>query len=201
MLSLRCFRAVLFAMLAVAVLTIAACNDKPAFKNLNITGSKSLGTDFSLTDRIGKRRTLKDFRGKVVIMFFSYTHCPDVCPAMLAELRVMTNTLGENADRVRVLLVTIDPEHDTQDLPARYVSAFDPRFIGLCPTSRAELKRAVPNFKVLYSKALGSLSDNYTTDHTTGGYVFDPKGNPRLFAKHDQGLEPIAHDIKQLPAG
>jgi protein SCO1/2 len=151
MLSFRHFRAALFAMLAVAVLALAACSDKPAFKNLDITGSKSFGTDFSLTDHTGKRRTLEDFRGKVVVMFFGYTHCPDVCPTTLAELRAVMDTLGKDADRVQVLFVTVDPERDTQDLLAKYVPAFDPRFIGLRPANEAELK------KVAMKKMKGAL--------------------------------------------
>jgi len=200
MLSFRHFRAALFAMLAVAVLALAACSDKPAFKNLDITGSKSFGTDFSLTDHTGKRRTLEDFRGKVVVMFFGYTHCPDVCPTTLAELRAVMETLGKDADRVQVLFVTVDPERDTQDLLAKYAPAFDPRFIGLRPANEAELKKVASDFKVFYSKVPGSSPDNYTMDHSAGSYMFDPKGNLRLFIKHGQGPEPIAHDIKQLLA-
>lgn len=168
MLSFRYFRAALFAMLAVAVLALAACSDKPAFKNLDITGSKSFGTDFSLTDHTGKRRTLEDFRGKVVVMFFGYTHCPDVCPTTLAELRAVMDTLGKDADRVQVLFVTVDPERDTQDLLAKYVPAFDPRFIGLRPANETELKKVASDFKVFYSKVPGSSPDNYTMDHTAG---------------------------------
>ncbi|MDR9824823.1 SCO family protein, partial [Vibrio sp. FNV 38] len=139
---------------------------------LDITGSKSFGTDFSLTDHTGKRRTLEDFRGKVVVMFFGYTHCPDVCPTTLAELRAVMDTLGKDADRVQVLFVTVDPERDTQDLLAKYVPAFDPRFIGLRPANETELKKVASDFKVFYSKVPGSSPDNYTMDHTAGSYMF-----------------------------
>ena len=141
MLSFRHFRAVLFAALAATVLALTACSDKPAFTNLDIIGAKSFGKDFSLTDHTGKRRTLEDFRGKVVVMFFGYTHCPDVCPTTLAELRGVMDALGKDADRVQVLFVTVDPERDTQDLLGKYVPAFDPRFIGLRPADEAELKK------------------------------------------------------------
>ena len=153
-----------------------------------------------MTDHTGKRRPLEDFRGKVVVMFFGSTHCPDVCPTTLAELRAVMDTLGKDADRVQVLFVTVDPERDTQDLLAKYVPAFDPRFIGLRPANETELKKVASDFKVFYSKVPGSSPDNYTMDHTAGSYMFDPKGNLRLFIKHGQGPEPIAHDIKQLLA-
>lgn len=198
MLVFRSFRAVLFAMLAAAALALAACSDKPAFQNLDITGAKSFGTDFSLTDHTGKRRTLEDFRGKVVVMFFGYTHCPDVCPTTLAELRGVMDGLGKNADRVQVLFVTVDPQRDTQDLLAKYVPAFDPRFIGLRPANDQELQKVAKDFKVFYSKVPGSTPDNYTMDHTAGSYMFDPKGNLRLFIKHGQGPAPIVHDVKLL---
>jgi protein SCO1/2 len=108
------------------------------------------------------------------------------------------DTLGQDADRVQVLFVTVDPERDTQDLLAKYVPAFDPRFIGLRPANEAELQKVAKDFKVYYSKVPGSSPENYTMDHTAGSYMFDPKGNLRLFIKHGQGPEPIAHDIKLL---
>ena len=131
-------------------------------------------------------------------MFFGYTHCPDVCPTTLAELRGVMDALGKDADRVQVLFVTVDPERDTQDLLGKYVPAFDPRFIGLRPADEAELKKVTSDFKVFYSKVPGSKPDNYTMDHTAGSYMFDTKGNLRLFIKHGQGPEPIAHDVKLL---
>ena len=173
MLSFRHFRAALFAMLAVAVLALAACSDKPAFKNLDITGSKSFGTDFSLTDHTGKRRTLEDFRGKVVVMFFGYTHCPDVCPTTLQQISDVLAALGPKADRLKVAFVSVDPERDTPASLKTYLSSFDPRIVGLTG-SPEQVAATVKTFRAYAKKVPGSSGD-YTMEHTALVYLMDAR--------------------------
>jgi protein SCO1/2 len=176
---------------------LAGCDrGKPGFRNTDVTGA-DFGRDFDLTDHTGRRRTLADFRGKVVTVFFGYTQCPDVCPTTLAEMAEVMKLLGERAADVQVLFVTIDPERDTQALLANYVPAFDPRFLGLYGDAAATEKVA-KEFKVFYQKVPGSAPGVYTMDHTAGSYVFDRQGRLRLFVKHGQGAEPLAQDIRVL---
>jgi protein SCO1/2 len=188
-----------FSLLAALALAVAACGQqKASFRNVDITGAADFGKDFSLTDHTGKVRTLADYKGKAVVMFFGYTHCPDVCPTTMAELKAVMEKLGPDADRVQVLFVTVDPERDTQALLAQYVPAFDARFVGLRPADEAALQKVTKDFKVFYAKVPGSSPNNYTVDHSAGSYVFDPQGKLRLFIRHGQGPEPIVHDLKQL---
>ncbi|UIF86571.1 SCO family protein [Cupriavidus sp. UYPR2.512] len=188
-----------FSLLAALALAVAACGQqKASFRNVDITGAADFGKDFSLADHHGKVRTIADFKGKAVVMFFGYTHCPDVCPTTMAELKAVMEKLGPDADRVQVLFVTVDPERDTQALLAQYVPAFDARFLGLRPADEAALQKVTKDFKVFYAKVPGSSPGNYTVDHSAGSYVFDPEGKLRLFIRHGQGPDPIAHDLKQL---
>lgn len=153
----------------------------PSFKNTDITGA-DYGKELTLTDHTGKTRTLADFRGKVVVVFFGYTHCPDVCPTTLAELKVAREQLGDDGKRVQVLFVTLDPERDTRDLLANYVPAFDPSFLGLYGDAAATA-RVAKEFKVFYQKVPGSAPGSYTVDHSSGSYVFDPQGRLRLLVR------------------
>lgn len=188
-----------FSVLALLAVLLAACGQqKASFRNVDITGGSDFGKDFTLTDHNGKVRTLADFKGKAVVMFFGYTHCPDVCPTTMVELKSVMEKLGPDADKVQVLFVTLDPQRDTQALLAQYVPAFDPRFLGMRPADEAALQKLAKDFKVFYAKVPGSSPDNYTMDHSAGSYVFDPKGQLRLFIRHGQGPEPIAHDLKLL---
>ncbi len=184
---------------AIALAMLAACSpgpDAPKFKASDITGS-SFGRDFALTDHTGKPRTLADFRGKVVVMFFGYTQCPDVCPTTLGTLAETMKKLGPDADRVQVLFVTVDPERDTPALLAQYVPAFDPRFAALYGDAAATEKVA-KEFKVIYQKQPGSTPGTYTVDHSAGVYVFDPQGRLRLYMSHGQGPDVFANDIREL---
>lgn len=165
-----------------AAVALGGCSGSgPSFKNTDITGA-DYGKDFALTDHTGKMRTLADFRGKVVVMFFGYIHCPDVCPTTLAELKVAKDQLGEDGRRLQVLFVTVDPERDTRNLLEIYVPAFDPSFLGLYGDAAATA-RVAKEFKVFYQKAPGKTADSYTVDHTAGSYVFDPQGRLRLFVR------------------
>ncbi|MBD8565951.1 SCO family protein [Oxalobacteraceae sp. CFBP 8763] len=168
----------------------------PAFHNTDVTGV-DYAKGFTLTDHTGKVRTLEDFRGKIVVMFFGYTQCPDVCPTTMAEMATVLKELGPSADEVQVLFVTVDPERDTQELLSHYVPAFDKRFIGLYGDAAATAKVA-KEFKVFYAKAPGADANSYTVDHTAGSFVFDKQGQLRLFVRHGQGPGLIAHDLRQL---
>lgn len=195
--SLAMFRRL--CLLALCTALLAACGEpKPSFKNVDISGASEFGKDFALQDPSGKTRTLADFKGKAVVMFFGYTHCPDVCPTTMVELKAVMDKLGADADKVQVLFVTVDPERDTGPLLGQYVPAFDPRFLGLRPTDEAALKKVTKDFKVFYAKVPGTSPNNYTIDHSAGSYVFDKNGQLRLFLRHGQGPDPIAADLKQL---
>jgi protein SCO1 len=181
-------------------LVLAGCgNNQSAFQNLDITGNKQFGTNFALPDTSGKVRTLADFKGKAVILFFGYTHCPDVCPTTMAELSQAMQQLGPDAARVQLLFVTVDPARDTRDVLSQYVAAFNPSFIGLRP-SDAQLAKVAKDFRVYYAKSPGKTPDGYTMDHTAASYVFDPSGKLRLFARDGQGVQPWVHDLKLLLA-
>ena len=191
------------AIVAACALTVslAACDKLPgkqkeAFQNTDVTGL-DYAKGFALTDHTGKPRTLADFKGKVVVVFFGYTQCPDVCPTTMAEMASVMQKLGPLADQVQVLFITLDPERDTQQLLANYVPAFDKRFIGLRGTLDQTAKTA-KEFKVFYSKVPGTSPGTYTIDHTAGSYVFDRDGRLRLFIRHGQGPDPIVHDLRQL---
>jgi len=189
-----------------ALLALTACGEKVGgptpsaqaaqFQNTDVTGL-GYAQDFALTDHNGKPRTLADFKGKAVVMFFGYTQCPDVCPTTMAEMASVMQELGPLADKVQVLFVTLDPERDTQQLLAQYVPAFDSRFLGLYG-DRAATEKVAKEFKVFYQKVPGKEPGSYTMDHTAGSYVFDPQGRIRLFVRHGQGPDPIAHDLKLL---
>jgi protein SCO1/2 len=181
--------------------SLAACNKLPgkpkvSFQNTDVTGL-DYAKGFALTDHTGKPRTLADFKGKVVVVFFGYTQCPDVCPTTMAEMASVMQKLGPLADQVQVLFITLDPERDTQQLLASYVPAFDKRFIGLRGTPEQTAKTA-KEFKVFYAKVPGTDPGSYTIDHTAGSYVFDRDGRLRLFIRHGPGPDPIGHDLRQL---
>ncbi|MFZ6744900.1 SCO family protein [Undibacterium sp. JH2W] len=178
-------------------LALLACTEAPEkFNNTDLTGL-DYARDFALTDHNGKARTLADFKGKAVVIFFGYTQCPDVCPTTMAEMAGVMKLLGPDADKVQVLFVTLDPERDTQALLASYVPNFDQRFLGLYGDAAATAKVA-KEFKVFYQKVEGKTPGSYTMDHTAGSYVYDPQGRIRLFLRHGQGPEPVAHDLKIL---
>ena len=186
------------AWITTVLLLLMACSPKPEFKNIDITGSTAFGKDFSLVDPDGKVRTLADFKGKVVVMFFGYTQCPDVCPTTLTEMQQVMTILGPKSDKVQVLFVTVDPQRDTTEILKQYVPAFDPRFLGLRPADDAALEKVAKDFKIYYKKVPGISPGSYTIDHTAGSYAFDPEGRLRLYIKHAQGPETLAHDLKEL---
>ena len=184
--------------IAAFLLILTACSPKPEFKNIDITGSTAFGKDFSLVDPNGKVRTLADFKGKVVVMFFGYTQCPDVCPTTLTEMQQVMTILGPKSDNVQVLFVTVDPQRDTAAILKQYVPAFDSRFLGLRPEDDVALEKVAKDFKIYYKKVPGINPGSYTIDHSAGSYAFDPDGRLRLYIKHAQGPETLAHDLKEL---
>lgn len=188
--SLRRFALALIALLA-------ACRPSaPPFSNIDITGA-NYAREFALTDHTGARRTLADYRGKVVVVFFGFTHCPDVCPTTLADLAQVKRQLGNDGDKLQVIFITVDPERDTPAVLAQYVPSFDPSFVGLTGTPE-EIARVAREFKVFYQKVPGKTPTSYTVDHTAGSFAFDAQGRVRLFLKHGAGVEPIVADVKRL---
>ncbi|MBR7782134.1 SCO family protein [Undibacterium sp. LFS511W] len=180
-----------------AILLLAACTPPAVkFNNTDLTGL-DYAADFQLKDHTGKDRTLADFRGKLVVMFFGYTQCPDVCPTTMAEMSAVMQKLGTQSDQVQVLFVTLDPARDTQALLSSYVPAFDTRFLGLYGDAAA-IDKLAKGLKVFYQKVPGKTADSYTLDHTAGSYVFDKQGRIRLFLRHAQGPEPIVQDLQKL---
>jgi protein SCO1/2 len=184
-------------------LALAACDGKPpvpkaSFANTDITGL-DFGKNFALTDHTGQARTLDDYRGKVVAVFFGYTQCPDVCPTTMVEMTQVKQQLGADADKLQVLFVTVDPERDTQEVLASFVPAFDPAFVGL-RGDRAQTEKIEKDFKIFAQKVVGKDGKSYTIDHTAGTYLFDSQGRIRLFVRHGEAGR-IADDVKQLIAG
>jgi protein SCO1/2 len=185
-------------MLSLIGLAVIACSPKPSFKNVDITGSKAFGNDFNLLDPDGKVRTLSDFKGKAVVIFFGYTQCPDVCPTTLTEMQQVMTLLGPQADKVQVLFITVDPDRDTAAILKQYVPVFDKRFLGLRPADQVALEKVAKDFMIYYKQVPGTSANSYTIDHTAGSYAFDPEGHLRLYIKHAQGPEILAQDLKEL---
>lgn len=181
-------------------LCLVACNrqaaEAPRFVGTDISGAE-FGNALALTDHHGAPRTLADFRGKVVALFFGYTHCPDVCPTTMDDLSKALKLLEGKRSEVQVLFVTLDPERDTREVLAQYVPSFDESFIGLYG-DLATTERVAKDFKLFYKKQASGGEGGYTIDHSAGIYVFDKKGALRLFMNHGQKPQDIASDLKQL---
>jgi protein SCO1/2 len=196
---------VLSALLPVLLaLPLAGCDKlglgpgKPSFHGVDITGA-DYGRKLSLPDADGKERTLADFKGKVSVVFFGYTQCPDVCPTTMGELALIKRGLGADGDRIQAIFVTVDPERDTPEVLKAYLAAFDPSFVGLrgTPEQTAEAAR---EFKVFFAKSPGKTPGSYTVDHTAGSYVIDAQGRIRLFERYGMPAEQLEADLKQLLA-
>ncbi len=183
-------------LLALCAGLLGACgSDAPKFKLTDLTGAP-FGKELSLTDHNGKPRTLADFSGKVVVVFFGFVHCPDACPTTLAELALVTKELGADAGGLQVLFVTVDPERDTPEVLAKYVTAFHPSFLGLHGDAAAT-GRAAQSFKIFYRKQPLD-GGSYTVDHSAGTYILDQQGRLRLFAQYGAGAPALLHDIRLL---
>ena len=183
-----------------AVAMLAACSpDKPAFKAVDITGAE-YARQLALPDASGKPRTLAEFKGKVAVVFFGFTQCPDVCPTALAEIAEVKQKLGADGAKVQAVFVTVDPERDTPEVIGAYVKNFGSDFVAL-RGSLEQTQAAAKEFKIFFAKVPGKTEGAYTMDHTAGTFVFDPQGRVRLFIRRDGGAEAMASDIKLLLAG
>lgn len=186
--------------LAFLVMTglLASCQQgsSASFIGTDLTGTQ-FGKPLSLTDHTGKLRSMNDFKGKVVVLFFGYTHCPDVCPTTMSDLKQTIKLLGDKANDVQVLFVTVDPERDTQAVLAQFVPGFDARFIGLRGTE-AEVAANLSEYKVYAAKVSEPGKSGYTMDHSAGLYVFDKTGAPRIYLGYGEKPENIAHDLQLL---
>lgn len=173
--------------------------DKPQFKSIDLTGA-DYAQGFSLLDHNGQLRTVKDFAGKVVVVFFGFTQCPDVCPTSMAELAEVKQMLGADGDKLQAIFITVDPERDTPELLKAYMGNFDPSFLALRPTPE-QLPQVAKDFKIYYKKVDGKTQGSYTMDHSAGSYIYDPKGLIRLYNRYGSGAEMLASDIRLLIKG
>jgi len=186
----------MFRILCLSFLLASCGGGAQKFNNVDITGA-AYARDFALTDHTGTPRTLADYRGKVVAIFFGFTQCPDVCPTTLTDMAQVKKQLGKDGDQLQVLFITVDPERDTQAVLARYVPAFDASFVAL-RGSVEQTAITAKEFKVFYQKVTGKTPTSYSIDHTAGTYIIDRKGNVRLFVRLEQGVEPLVEDLKRL---
>jgi len=180
-----------------ATAVLNACSEaKPAFAAIDVTGA-DYAKGFELTDHNGQVRHLTDFAGKIVVMFFGYTQCPDVCPTSMAELAEVKKALGPDGDKLQGIFVTVDPARDTPELLKAYMSNFDPGFLAMYTTPE-RLAVLAKDYKVYYKKVDGKTPTSYTMDHSAGSYVYDTKGQLRLFTRYGSGAPALAADIKLL---
>jgi protein SCO1/2 len=188
------------ALLAASAAFLGACSEsKPSFNSVDVTGV-DYAKNFELTDHNGKLRHLTDFAGKVVVMFFGYTQCPDVCPTTMSEMLEIKKALGTDGERLQVLFVTVDPERDSPELLKAYMENFDPSFLALY-TTPAKLVDLTKDYKIYYKKVEGSTPTSYSMDHSAGSYVYDTKGQLRLFTRYGSPKEALTKDIQILLKG
>ena len=193
-------KAALVLSVAAVVLGVVGCGqDKPAFRGVDITGA-DYAQGFELSDQNGQVRTLKDFAGKAVVVFFGFTQCPDVCPTALQEMAQAKQLLGADGAKLQGIFITVDPERDTPELLKAYVANFGSDFVALRPTAE-QLPKVTKDFKIYYKKVEGKTPTSYTMDHSAGSFTFDPKGRIRLYNRHASGAETLAADVKILLSG
>ncbi len=195
----KLFLSLAASVLAATALLLGGCSDsaKPGFTSIDLTGA-DYAKDFALTDHNGQARTLKDYQGKIVVMFFGYTQCPDVCPTSMTELVAVKKLLGAQADKLQALFVTIDPARDTPEVLKSYMANFDPSFVALFAGSPEKLAELTKYYKVYYKKVEGKTPTSYTMDHSAGMYVYDTQGRLRLYSRYGSGAGALASDIKLL---
>jgi protein SCO1/2 len=176
---------------------LLACSEKKLnFVSIDLTGA-DYALDFTMTDHNGQARSIKDFAGKVVVLFFGYTQCPDVCPTSMAELAEVKRLLGKDGERLQGLFVTVDPTRDTPEVLKAYMTNFDPSFLALY-TTPDKLEAIAKDYKVYYKKVDGKTATSYTMDHSAGSYVYDTQGKLRLYTRYGTGAPALAADIKLL---
>ena len=187
-------------LIAGASAILSACTpEKPDFKSIDLTGA-DYAKDFSLPDQFGKVRTVKDFAGKVVVVFFGFTQCPDVCPTSMAELATIKKSLGADGDKLQAIFITVDPERDTPEVLKAYMGNFDPSFLALRP-GLDKLPDVAKDFKVYYKKVDGKTPGSYSMDHSAGSFVYDTQGRVRLYSRYGTGPEGLTSDIRLLLKG
>jgi protein SCO1/2 len=187
-------------LLAGSAIFLSACSDsKPSFSSIDITGA-DYAKGFELNDHNGKLRHLTDFSGKVVVMFFGYTQCPDVCPTTMTDMAAIKKSLGADGERLQVLFVTVDPERDTPELLKAYMENFDPSFLALWTTPE-KLVSLTKDYKIYYKKVEGTTPTSYSMDHSAGSYIYDTKGQLRLFTRYGSPKEELTKDIQILLKG
>ena len=184
------------ATLALAPVLSACGKEEPTFMGSDITGTE-LGKDMAMVDGSGQLRTLADYKGKVVVVFFGFTQCPDVCPTAMAELSQTMELLGDNAAQVQILMISVDPERDTPEILSAYVSAFNPDFVGLTGTPE-QLSTTAKSFKTYYAKSPGPTPEQYSMDHASSFYIIDQEGEARVLVSGNASAQDIASDINQL---
>jgi protein SCO1/2 len=183
--------------LACLVVAMTACTpDKPKFNAIDVTGA-DYAKGFTLIDHQGQTRSLSDFKGKVVVLFFGYTQCPDVCPTTMTELVEVKRLLGADGDKLQGVFVTVDPARDTAELLKAYMGNFDPTFVAFIPTPE-QLATVAKDYKVYYKRSEGKTPTSYTMDHSAGSYVYDTQGNLRLYSRYGSGAQALAQDIQVL---
>ena len=182
---------------ALAAVALTACSpDQPKFNAIDITGA-DYAKGFTLSDHTGQVRSLSEFKGKVVVLFFGYTQCPDVCPTSMAELAEVKRLLGAEGDKLQGVFVTVDPARDTTEMLKAYMGNFDPTFVAFVPTAD-ELADVAKRFKIYYKKQEGKTPTSYTMDHSAGSYVYDTQGRVRLYSRYGSGAKVLAQDIQTL---
>lgn len=175
----------------------SACSPKgPKFQGVDLTGAE-YGRDLPLTDQFGKERSIKDFAGKVVVVFFGYTQCPDVCPTSMSELAEVKRSLGADGDKLQGIFVTVDPERDTPEMLKGYMASFDPSFIALRGTPE-QLVAVAKDFKIYFKRVDGQTPTSYTMDHSAGSYIYDPAGRLRVYHRYGSGAQALAEDVRTL---
>ncbi|RZI77078.1 MAG: SCO family protein [Variovorax sp.] len=178
-------------------LSLSGCTDaKPTFNAVDLTGA-DYAKDFKLADADGNVRTLADFKGKVVVLFFGYAQCPDVCPTTMTEMAQVKQQLGKDGDKLQVVFITVDPARDTPTVLKAYMGAFDPAFVALIPTPE-QLAATAKDFKAYYKKVDGSTPTSYSMDHSAASYVYDTEGRLRLYARYGAGAAPMLADVQAL---
>jgi protein SCO1 len=187
---------VAWTMSLLASLVLWGCSGKPTFNGIDITGA-DYATAFSMTDHNGQARSLTDFRGKVVVLFFGYTQCPDVCPTSMTELAQARQLLGAQGEKLQGFFVSVDPARDTPEVMKAYMANFDPSFLALYAKDD-QLPALAQSFKVYYKKVDGPTPTSYTMDHSAGSYVYDTQGRVRLYHRYNSGAQLLADDLKKL---
>jgi len=186
-------------LIALAAAASGCMESKPQFKAVDLTGA-DYARDFRLTDQNGQVRTLQDFRGKAVVVFFGFTQCPDVCPTTLTEIAQAKKLLGPDGDKVQGVFITVDPERDTPEILKAYMANFDPGFVALRGTPE-QTAAVAKDFKVYYKKVEGKTPGSYTMDHSAASYVYDPEGRLRLYTRYGSGPQALADDLRLLLKG